>query len=389
MIPSISQNQPHRAKKVTPKPRPYLAHTHTLTISSYSSSAPNALSIWVRHLSGVSLSSNFQPQGCKYRLNESSIAVGAGVLMEDIYRALRPHNLTVVGGMGQDISIGGYLTGGGHNAISPIYGLGADNVLEMEVVTPQGDIVTANECQNTDLFWALRGGGGSTFGVITKATLLTFRSPAISTLTVTLSAPASASDAYWSTITYLFQQMPALVQAGVSGYLYALPAGSPSLPAGVSGPVFYALFVGVDKPPSVISDAVAPISTYGKGVLPPDAVFSTSPAQYADYFDYWWVNRDSSNVGFDVMLGSRLLNGAVLGVSFEELKSTLVTFAGMSGFNGIMVTGKGVWDAKPRGGGDAVNPAWRNNTMVHLGGCFFFFFFFSSSSSSSSSSYLL
>ena len=55
-------------------------------------------------MSGVNLSSNFQPQGCNYRLNESSITVSAGVLMEDIYQALRPYGLAVVGGMPQDVS---------------------------------------------------------------------------------------------------------------------------------------------------------------------------------------------------------------------------------------------------------------------------------------------
>lgn len=63
----------------------------------------------------------------------------------------------MVGGTSKSVSVGGYLTGGGHSILSPRYGLGADNVLELEVVTPMGDILTANECQNEDLFWAMRG----------------------------------------------------------------------------------------------------------------------------------------------------------------------------------------------------------------------------------------
>jgi len=54
--------------------------------------------------------------------------------------------------------------------LSPTLGLGVDRVLQFKVVTPDGIYRTANACQNQDLFWALRGGGGSTFGVVLEAT---------------------------------------------------------------------------------------------------------------------------------------------------------------------------------------------------------------------------
>ena len=56
--------------------------------------------------------------------------------------------------------------------LAPKYELGVDNVLEFEIVTADGQLRTANECTNSDLFWALRGGGGGTWGVVTKATFL-------------------------------------------------------------------------------------------------------------------------------------------------------------------------------------------------------------------------
>ena len=62
-----------------------------------------------------------------------------------------------MGGNSATVGVGGYLTGGGHSALSATYGLAADQVLEMEMVTPGGDILTLNECQNEDLFWAMRG----------------------------------------------------------------------------------------------------------------------------------------------------------------------------------------------------------------------------------------
>jgi hypothetical protein len=54
-------------------------------------------------------------------------------------------------------------------------------------------------------------------------------------------------------------------------------------------------------------------------------------------------------------------------IPFNKLKTSLIAFTAHTGFNAILVAGKGVWDAKPRGGLNSANPAWRNNTIVHLG----------------------
>jgi FAD/FMN-containing dehydrogenase len=77
--------------------------------------------------------------------------------MHDIYEYLDTFGQTIVGGMGKTIGMGGYVTGGGHSPLSPRYGLAADQVLQMEMVTPDGEVVIVNECQHSDLFWAMRG----------------------------------------------------------------------------------------------------------------------------------------------------------------------------------------------------------------------------------------
>ena len=63
---------------------------------------------------------------------------------------------------------GGYVQGGGYGAMGIKYGLAVDNVLEFDIVTADGQLVTANACKNSDLFWAVRGGGGGTFGIVTR-----------------------------------------------------------------------------------------------------------------------------------------------------------------------------------------------------------------------------
>lgn len=63
------------------------------------------------------------------------------------------------------------ITGGGQNPLAGIYGMAADHVVALQVVTADGRLRTASEDENTDLFWALRGGGGGTFGVTISVTI--------------------------------------------------------------------------------------------------------------------------------------------------------------------------------------------------------------------------
>ena len=108
-------------------------------------------------MQGLSFHDEFKPKGCKECIDGAAITAAAGVQMLEIDEQAHLRNLTIVSGGAGTVGIGGYLTGGGHGALSSTYGLGADQVLEMEIVTPGGDIVTINECQNSDLFWAMRG----------------------------------------------------------------------------------------------------------------------------------------------------------------------------------------------------------------------------------------
>lgn len=77
----------------------------------------------------------------------------------------------MVGGTSPTVGAsGGWVLGGGHSALSTLHGLGVDNVLQMRVVLPNGTYITASRCQNQDIFFALRGGGGGTFGVLMETT---------------------------------------------------------------------------------------------------------------------------------------------------------------------------------------------------------------------------
>jgi FAD/FMN-containing dehydrogenase len=87
----------------------------------------------------------------------AAVKIAAGMRMREIYAEAARHNITVVGGGDVSVGIGGWITGAGHSPISSKYGLGADQVLEMEVVTANGTLLTINENSYPGLFWAMRG----------------------------------------------------------------------------------------------------------------------------------------------------------------------------------------------------------------------------------------
>jgi FAD/FMN-containing dehydrogenase len=92
--------------------------------------------------------------------------VEAGVLWGEVTDAAAEHGLAGLAGSSADVGVVGYSLGGGLSWLGRRYGLAANSVTAVELVNAEGELVRADAEQNTDLFWALRGGGGS-FGVVT------------------------------------------------------------------------------------------------------------------------------------------------------------------------------------------------------------------------------
>ena len=83
--------------------------------------------------------------------------IAAGMRNFEILAAAAETNITLVTGADPDVGIGGWITGGGHGPLSSRYGLGADQVLAMEVVTADGRFLKIDKDHHADLFWAMRG----------------------------------------------------------------------------------------------------------------------------------------------------------------------------------------------------------------------------------------
>lgn len=121
-----------------------------------------------------------------------TVRVAGGATMSHLDRALEPHGLAAVGGRVSTTGVGGFTLGGGTGWLDRKYGLACDNLLSVDLVTAGGDLVTASEDQNPELFWALHGGGGN-FGVATSMTMRTHDLPSI-TACLLLWEPAAGEE---------------------------------------------------------------------------------------------------------------------------------------------------------------------------------------------------
>ncbi len=95
--------------------------------------------------------------------------VGPGCLLKDVDRATQEFGLAAMLGFVSETGVAGLTLGGGFGYLARRFGWAVDNLEEVEIVTADGMVQTANRSENADLFWALRGGGGN-FGVVTRFT---------------------------------------------------------------------------------------------------------------------------------------------------------------------------------------------------------------------------
>jgi FAD/FMN-containing dehydrogenase len=110
-----------------------------------------------------------------------TVSVQPGARNTGVYAALQPHGVAISAGRCPSVAIGGLVLGGGFGFSSRHLGLTSDALVETDVVTADGRILTCNERQNADLFWACRGGGGGNFGINTR---FVFRTAPVSDVTL-------------------------------------------------------------------------------------------------------------------------------------------------------------------------------------------------------------
>ncbi|KAJ5113436.1 FAD-dependent isoamyl alcohol oxidase [Penicillium angulare] len=135
------------------------------------SSGGSSLALWMYNLKTAEVMHHYESP----LYNGPAVKLGAGMGVGESYMAVHEYGYRIVGGECGTVGVaGGYSQGGGHSVLTSERGLGSDQVLEWEVVTPAGELLIATPTHNADLYWALSGGGGGTYGVVVSSTVKIF-----------------------------------------------------------------------------------------------------------------------------------------------------------------------------------------------------------------------
>src|SRR3984885_3383134 len=98
----------------------------------------------------------------------NTATVGAGASLGQLYQAIAAHGFAFPGGSCPTVGVSGHMLGGGYGYLARPFGLACDNLLSLDLIDAEGQPIHADAQQNSDLFWACRGGGGGSFGIATS-----------------------------------------------------------------------------------------------------------------------------------------------------------------------------------------------------------------------------
>jgi len=143
------------------------------------SNAAGSLLVYTRAMNGIEMHDAFVGEGCAgTQAALPAVTVGAGNIWMRTYHAIVTEaGRYVQGGGCATVGVAGLIQSGGFGSFSKRYGMAAASLLQAEIVTADGRVRIANACTNADLFWALKGGGGGSLGVVTRLTLRTHELP--------------------------------------------------------------------------------------------------------------------------------------------------------------------------------------------------------------------
>ncbi|KAK4185896.1 hypothetical protein QBC35DRAFT_388516 [Podospora australis] len=177
------------------------------------STGAHSLSLWTHNFKTKQVINNY----VSATYSGAAIKLGAGVLGIEAFRFANEHNLVVVGGNCPTVGIaGGYAQGGGIGPLSSVKGLATEQVLAWEVITAAGDLVIADPSNNANLYWALRGGGGGTYGLVVSMTVKAYPDSYTASSVISVAQTATNIDAIYAGFKqWMVTELPKLVDEGI------------------------------------------------------------------------------------------------------------------------------------------------------------------------------
>lgn len=184
------------------------------------STGAGALALWTHYLQDISIIDNYTSRD----YNGPSLKVGAGVQIRDAYAFTEKAGLAVAGGNCDTVGLaGGYSQGGGLGPMTPFVGLAADQVLEWEVVTATGQHLIVTPYENSELFWALSGGGGGTYAAVLSMTVRAYPTFPVTGATMALSYKSVDEDTWNDILKVFLRNLPKWTEKGVWASFLVIP----------------------------------------------------------------------------------------------------------------------------------------------------------------------
>jgi FAD/FMN-containing dehydrogenase len=305
------------------------------------STGAGGLAIWTHFLKDVKIVDWKSDQ-----YTGKAITIGAGVQGSELLNSITASGLIGVTGECPTVGIaGGYTQSGGHSPLATSFGLGADQTLEFQVVTANGQLVTASPYQNEDLFWALSGSGAGNFGVVVSVTVKAH--PDARTTGASFALDASNSDP--SRILDLWHKaLPAILDAGNMATYYATNAAF----------VLQSL-TGYNRTIQDLESALSPFVaslTSEKISLQPN--YTTFDSYHEHYLYYFGPLPEGlfGTAGGD-LIGGRFLLREALGAVGSVIKDSLLSKGGM-------FIGQAMNVSRFESGSRAVHPQWRRAAVM-------------------------
>lgn len=300
-----------------------------------------ALAIWTRHLRDIEV---MDYASDKY--TGKAMKMGAGVEVVEGYQTAHDNGIVVVGGNCPSVGlVGGYSMGGGHGPLATKWGLAADQILEWEVVTGAGEYLVATPSQNQDLYWAMTGGGGSTYGVALSATIRAHPDMQTTASSLNFMGAGVDADVYWDVIKTFISVLPKVLDSGAVSIWLASPdmfAMAPTTAPGITKPELESMFQPViDK---LDSNKIK---------------YTYNTVEYPTYLDSYKAQNQPYNIS-EYNMGGRLIQRSTVEQKNDGLIAGIREIIG----KGSVVSGVSFYTpVKPEYADNSVNPALRNSVF--------------------------
>ncbi|PSN65035.1 FAD-binding domain-containing protein [Corynespora cassiicola Philippines] len=284
-----------------------------------------------------------------------ALKVGAGVSLGEAYNNTNAQGLVNVGGTCPSVGLaGGYTQGSGHGLTISTFGLGADQALEWEVVTANGDLIKATPTNEySDLYWALSGGGGGTYAAVVSLTLQVHKDQITTGANLSWTNDGISQQTYYSGIASYLKALPTLLDAGAAGNWVNSNSSFSVSP-----------FVGVgitkEKMDSLHQPILDELESLGINYTYYSATFSS-------FLDMYTEMNPTTEMGI-LQIGSRLIPREVITTASENLTTSLRAINEQAG---AWISGLAFNVSKPPIVPNAVNPAWRESSISLVIGTFY------------------